>query len=268
MNNTYTDGSGVLHSRFTGQCENEVDICCDREDDLRNFTPTSCGRRNTNGIGFQVKNAVDESQFGEFPWMVALTELKDFRKTYVCGASLIHPSVVLTGAHCVHDKKAEHLVARVGEWDTQTENEILPSFDHSVNQIIIHSEFGVSNLFNDIALLILDKPVKLSAHVNTICLPPQNFKFDKMNCLASGWGKDKFESNGTYRVNLKKLQLPIMPAKECQDRLRTTLLGKRFKLNPSFICAGGEKEDTCTGQYTNYYHIILLILSLLSDTLN
>jgi secreted trypsin-like serine protease len=47
------------------------------------------------------------TQFGEFPWMLALlngeeAEGGDTRGTqFHCGASLIHPQVALTAAHCV-----------------------------------------------------------------------------------------------------------------------------------------------------------------------
>lgn len=47
---------------------------------------------------------------------------------------------------------------------------------------------------------------------------------------------------------LKKIELPIVPHAPCQEALRKTRLGKRFVLNESFICAGGESDkDTCGG---------------------
>jgi plasma kallikrein len=49
-------------------------------------------------------------------------------------------------------------------------------------------------------------------------------------------------------VNLKKLELPVVPLRNCQQQLRETKLGPRFQLHNSFICAGGEKDvDTCIG---------------------
>lgn len=70
-------------------------------------TPSYCGIRNNNGVDFKITgNKDNEAEYGEFPWMVAI-----LNKSYnpdgnenlaVCGGSLISPSVVLTGAHCVY----------------------------------------------------------------------------------------------------------------------------------------------------------------------
>lgn len=45
---------------------------------------------------------------------------------------------------------------------------------------------------------------------------------------------------------LKKIQVPTVTNDECQSSLRTTKLGKRFQLHNSFMCAGGNGNDTCT----------------------
>ena len=81
---------------------------------------------------------------------------------------------------------ANDFQVRVGEWDTQTKNEMFPQQDHSVAEIIVHEEFNRRNLENDIAIMILKDTVQISEHINTICLPPQNKIFDRNRCFASG----------------------------------------------------------------------------------
>ncbi len=83
---------------------------------------------------------------------------------------------------------------RAGEWDTQTKDEIFPHQDRYVSEIVIHEEYYKGGLFNDIALLFLDKPVEIAENVNTVCLPPQDYVFDGSRCFASGWGKLLFKT--------------------------------------------------------------------------
>lgn len=61
-------------------------------DDLSPLTD-SCGFRNKDGVGLKIPSSWNAAQFGEFPWMVALSEKKDSGSSYICGGSLIHQSV-------------------------------------------------------------------------------------------------------------------------------------------------------------------------------
>lgn len=146
--------------------------------------------------------------------------------------------VVLTAAHCLHEKAPSVLKIRAGEWDTQTKDEIFQHQDRQVRDYVIHPDYYRGGLFNDVALLFLTEPVTIAEHVNTVCLPPQNELFDGSRCFASGWGKDLFGKEGKYQVILKRIELPIVPYEPCLHKLRETRLGKHFKLHESFICAG------------------------------
>jgi len=88
----------------------------------------------------------------------------------------------------------------------------------------------------------------MAPHVDTACLPNPGDSFDFTSCFATGWGKDKFGRDGEYQVVLKEINLPVVPHDQCQASLRGTRLGTKFRLHPSFICAGGEPgKDTCKG---------------------
>lgn len=263
-NTVISDGTGVIDLRFGEEeeeplCYDYLETCCETHNRVKEslITPIhfkhGCGYRHVTGVGFRIKgNDDNESEYGEFPWMIAVlrTEIKHSKSTnvYVSGGSLIHQKVVLTVAHFFDDGKVDDLFVRAGEWDTQTQNELYPTQDSHVKEIIIHEKFNKNNAQNDIALLILKEEFILSGHINIICLPPPKVNFDYKRCIASGWGKDSFGREGKYQVILKRVELPVIPHEKCEKLFRSTRLGKRFNLHESFICAGGEKgKDTCTG---------------------
>merc|ERR1719427_513538 len=233
------------------------------------FVPT-CGRRNSFGLGVRIQNYQDdEAQFGEWPHMCAILRreiisggeddgysqqqqpVEEEVMVFQAGASLIGAGVVLTGAHKVQDFASDpsSLVVRCGEWDTQTEGEPLPHQDRSVRYVEMHPEFNKGNLVNTVALLFLETDFELADHIDTICLPDYQETFEDRNeCFVKGWGKDTFGKEGEYQVVLKEVALPVVPRDQCLTWLRATRLGRRFKLDKSFLCAGGEAgKDACRG---------------------
>jgi len=95
---------------------------------------------------------------------------------------------------------------RCGEWDTQQQIEPQKHVDRFAKHISIHPAFDSKNLQNDFALIHLQDDFPLTQHINTMCLPDPFYaedfdsddepSYENSNCFATGWGKDKFGSDG------------------------------------------------------------------------
>merc|ERR1712223_1671957 len=249
--------------QLLGFCEDQglTGVTCSEEDQLLGFCVNPpvipeprCGTRNAFGAGPVPETpSADEAEFGEWPHVCALLKKEDIGngeplKIYECGASLIDDQVLLTAAHCVKDIKPEDLIVRCGEWDTQTEREQMPYQEIQVEEIRTHQDFVNENHHNNFALLFLRQAFKIQDHIQPVCLPQPCAVYDSKNCVANGWGKDKFGSDGRYSTILKEVTYPVVDSTECQEKLRKTRLGGFFELDQSFICAGGIRGvDTCKG---------------------
>lgn len=209
-----------------------------------------CGYRNEDGFKFSTVNRTEgEAQYGEFPWMVAIL-VNDLGKVKPhCAGTLIDPGIVLTTADCVRafKRKSDKLIIRAGEWDMGATMEPIPHQERRVSKMKIHATFNHYSLVNNIALLFLDDKFDLTPTINTICLPPQDFTIDNGYVTATGWGTTP-QNRTKYQQILKSIDLPYNEKSSCEHILRRAMRIKDFKLDSSFICAGGEHGiDTCQG---------------------
>ena len=137
---------------------------------------------------------------------------------------------------------------RVGEWDASGFNspEQFNHQEYTVTRILKHPQFNAGRLDNDIAILYTERNIEInsSPYVNTACLPSCDNQFDFLfsngtgvRCHVAGWGKD--EVDGQFQFIPKKVDLSLIPAAQCEAKLKVALnakkpgVGDRFQLDPS-----------------------------------
>ena len=284
-NNTIiTDGKGLIDVRTNDdfcakrggtidvsdtKCDNVDHVCCQkpnlkiqlckpRLDPLSKFD--DCGRT---GSGLKVTGDDKTSaQPGEFPHMCVVYKFEGGQRSYVAGASLIARNKVITVAHKIHvvktgasvdhRKEASKFSVRCGEHNVKTEDELLDAQESKVAEIIFHPQYNAKNVKNNLVILRTEENFIYQEHIGRVCLPSPNENFDNQrDCFSSGWGKDDFNSYGSYSDALKKVQMPVVPTAACEQRLRNhkRLKNKKgFRVDESWVCIGGESgADTCTG---------------------
>ncbi|KAI3371999.1 hypothetical protein L3Q82_006870 [Scortum barcoo] len=188
------------------------------------------------GDGSEIING-KQVQPHSLPFMALLEN-----KVPACGGILIHPSWVLTAAHCavhaknvllgVHSIKAQEKDSRqVRKVKTQVPH---PCYDKEEN-------------VNDLMLLKLDKPVKETKTVKILPLRDTvKEPAGGSQCLVAGWGKTKNTANQMSDV-LMAVNVTVIDRVKCNS---AEYYGLTTVITRSMICAGSDgsnSADTCQG---------------------
>merc|ERR1711913_134671 len=134
--------------------------------------------------------------------------------------------------------------ARCGEHNVKAEDELVDAQETEVVAIRIHPDYDTKRVTYNLAIPITKDNFVYQEHIGPVCLPQPGEDFSgETECWSSGWGADAYDSSGFFSDILKKVQMPIVPRKKCQDQFRSheRFKGKRFSIHPSWMCVGGEK---------------------------
>lgn len=148
----------------------------------------------------------------------------------------------------------------LGDYDTRTDPDCDPD-DESfctdpVQSILVessvhHSEYDPQQAINDIGIIRLSEPAKISQkNIRTICLPFSDKlrRIDNMYEVI-GWGRTE---NSTSHHILQSARLPPFDIAACQEKINSYVKKNKKNLTDGQLCAGGvEKIDACRGMQIN-----------------
>ena len=169
---------------------------------------------------------------GEVPFQVLLKLDGSFN----CGGTLISNKFVLTAAHCVdvHNAEARSIIV-IGELN-QFEYDFT-EVEMKAKRVIFPPDYIHYEIGDDIALLELEKPVRVKGYIQIASLPKS--ETTSGNVTAAGWGltTGNVESDRLLIAHLK-----IVPRLQCRKG--------DSKITSKTICAiskGKELHGICRG---------------------
>lgn len=198
-----------------------------------------------------------EAAPGAWPWQVALIYPRsvavgpNYYSNYAqfCGGSLIDEMWVLTAAHCVIDNGSVNSISNinvvVGLHNLKT-----PEADYqqiTITQIIPHERYNSINEDNDLALLKLAVPAKLTTTVQLVSLVEANIAdLTGLTATITGWGNLSY--NGTAPTTLQQVEVPIISNAQCENWYDISE-GQDNWVTNNMLCAGFEQggQDACQG---------------------
>ncbi|XP_030225281.1 chymotrypsin-like protease CTRL-1 isoform X1 [Gadus morhua] len=181
---------------------------------------------------------------GSWPWQVSLQETSGF---HFCGGSLINQNWVVTAGHC-RVTPGRHRVV-LGEHDRQSNAEQIQVI--SIARAITHPYYNGQNFNNDVTLLRLASPARMSSRVSPVCLAtPGSDPAAGTRCFTTGWGKTGhlpsphplplIPSSASARY-LQQTSLPLLSSTQCRQ------YWGQNRITDAMICAGASGVSSCQG---------------------
>ncbi|KAK4316738.1 hypothetical protein Pmani_012146 [Petrolisthes manimaculis] len=193
-----------------------------------------------------------ETRVHEYPWMILL-QITSGRDTFMCGASVITNTQVLTAAHCVDTgtmtktmltmfvylpPNSSSVLAIAGEHDTEDNTETKTQ-SISSSKIVVHPEYNPNTFENDIAIIHLSDTLKFDDSVQPICLAREDRQYEGKKAIVTGWGTTR--EGGDISIKLQEVELTVNTNAECRSSYGVSSIAD------SMVCASESGKDSCQG---------------------
>lgn len=170
----------------------------------------------------------------QFPWVVFLELHFPSLKTR-CGGSIVTKRHVLTAAHCttLNEEGVAAIDVIYGNTDIKRGARL------KVTKVLLHPEYNQSTFFNDIAILLVEKPFRYGRDAIPICLPTTPMNLYNTDAVVAGWGSLSMSGN-VATDHLLYTEVMILQNKICAR------IYKNYREDINY-CAFRNHTDACQG---------------------
>ena len=124
--------------------------------------------------------------------------------------------------------------------------------EHPVVRVIKQKDYVHKTLVNDIAILTLKTPVRISSTIKPVCLPTFHDSYEGQLVTVAGWG-DLSERVGPPN-ELHEVDLHVWTNSRCASKYNHRVNGK---IEPTMICAADDQKDSC--DVSVFWHFLTII---------
>lgn len=128
----------------------------------------------------------------QFPFLVSLRAKIDGEFMQVCGASILSDRFLVTAGHCnlLGSRLDEYQVAIGAHFKND------PADTYNLKKFIVHPNHvnhPISKMSNDVALLVLDRPISFNENVTRIEMNRDLIR-ENVDAVVAGWGTSEVRS--------------------------------------------------------------------------
>ncbi|GJQ88410.1 CLIPC1, partial [Trypoxylus dichotomus] len=185
-----------------------------------------------------------KAELGEFPHMALIGYGVVPNHVWKCGGTLISDRFVLTAAHCsIINVYRNASVVRLGDLNFTSSEDDQYAQQINVKKLYVHPDYVYPEHYNDVALLELEKPAKLSVYVKPACLKTDDVS-EPMG-FVTGWGHTEHHPASEH---LLKAGVHLFTLEECSRTYSGDSRTLPRGIDPNLqLCYGSKTsiEDSC-----------------------
>ncbi|KAM7344006.1 trypsin eta-like [Cochliomyia hominivorax] len=182
----------------------------------------------------------ESTNINNAPYLVSIRYKKNLSMPFEhrCSGTIYSSKIILTTATCVIGLDANRLHVKAGStYRSQSDG-----FLYLVEKYIIHPDYNIWFMDNDLALLVLafelteSVPKEVAPIAISSSLPPVNSE-----ATIAGWGVTDTQKNNEFSEILQKAYVNIIAEVDCKKSYGEN------RLTPAMLCAVGKESDACLG---------------------